>query len=159
MSVDVVSGLVPQASDLENKQYVFAYNITFTNNSNETLRVLSREYQFAEASGEMASQILPGQPEAAGVVGFTPRLRPGERFEFGSGVSFRSELGTMMGNYLIMTEPELDGEELRMHEEMEKAELMIRFVYYKGLGTPQFRLLLGPLRFDANVTCVDLARA
>ena len=40
----------------------------FTNRSDETLRVMSGEYQFAEATGGMTLQIVPGRPEAAGVV-------------------------------------------------------------------------------------------
>jgi len=158
LKLDAVSGLVhiPQGQKRQG-QYMFAYNMRFTNSSTHPLRVLGRQYDFVESSGSLASQIKPEQPEAAGVVGYTPLLAPGAIFEFGSGVMLNSPKGLVTGRFLVMEEPEhLTDEEAHMHGKMEEAELMLRFVYFKGLGTQQFYLPLPTLQFDAEVPCVKL---
>jgi len=149
LRVDAVSGFLSQQSG----KHVFTYTLRFTNTGSKPVRVLSRQYEFREGSGALASQIRSQQPEAAGVVGFTPLVQPGEFFEFGSGVPLNSKRGSANGSFLAMVEPDLTGEDLELHKKMEKAELMLRFVYYKGLGTEQFRLPLGLLRFEATVPC------
>jgi len=159
LCVDTVSGFARSASQAESGQFVFAYNMRFTNTGSRNVRVLARQYDFRDASGELASRIEHQQPEAAGVVGFTPLLKPGECFEFGSGVVLRTPRGSVVGRFLSMVEPDLSGEDARMHEEMEKAELMLRFVYFRGLETKQFHVPLGQLRFDADVRCVSLIPA
>merc|ERR1712151_306341 len=118
---------------------------------------MGRQYDFLEASGDLASRIKPEQPEAAGVVGFTPLLEPGSAFEFGSGCVLRSSRGSASGRFLVMVEPELQDKDAEMHAQMEQAELMLRLVYFKGLGTPQFHLPLDQLNFDAGVKCVSLS--
>lgn len=159
LCVEAVSGYVQAASDMEKGQYVFTYNMRFRNTGSRHLRVLSRQYDFREGSGALASQIKPTQPEAAGVVGFTPLVEPGSSFEFGSGVVLRSPRGAVTGRFLVMEEPEdLKPEDARMHKNMLEAELMLRYVYLKGLGTKQFHLPLGQLRFDAEVPCVGHQR-
>jgi len=159
LCVEAVSGYVQAASDMDKGRYVFTYNMCFRNTGSRRLRVLSRQYDFREGSGELASQIKPTQPEAAGVVGFTPLVEPGQSFEFGSGVVLRSPRGSVTGRFLVMEEPdELKPEDVQMHKTMLEAELMLRFVYLKGLGTKQFDLLLGQLRFDADVPCVGHQR-
>lgn len=158
LRLDAVSGHVAQSEPSKSSQHVFAYNMRFTNTGNQRLRVLARQYDFIEASGELTSQVRPEMPEAAGVVGFTPLLEPGTSFEFGSGVALKSAKGVLSGRFLVAVEPAgLEGEDARLHESMEEAELMLRLVYYKGLGTEQFYLPLPPLGFDASVSCAALA--
>lgn len=156
LQVSAVAGFVKSASELERGQYVFAYNMRFTNLGSRRLRLLSRCYDFREGSGALASQIKPEQPEAAGVVGFTPLLEPGASFEFGSGVALKSPHGLLTGRFLLMEEPELKGSDKEVHAEMEKAELMLRLVYFKGLETTQFHAQLGELRFDADIPCFSV---
>mmetsp|Transcript_110409 Transcript_110409/g.235816 ORF Transcript_110409/g.235816 Transcript_110409/m.235816 type:complete len:307 (+) Transcript_110409:16-936(+) len=156
LRVEAVSGFVREASDVAKNNYVFAYNMRFTNIGSRRLRVLGRQYDFRDGEGALSSQIKPEQPEAAGVVGFTPFLEPGAAFEFGSGVVLRTPRGLVTGRFLVMEEPELSDEDAKMHSKMEQAELMLRFVYLKGLGTEKFHLPVGQLRFDANVPCVAL---
>jgi len=159
LRIEAVSGFVQGASDPDKGQYVFAYNMRFTNIGKRPLRVLARQYDFRETSGALASQIKQDQPEAAGVVGFTPLLECGASFEFGSGVVLRSPRGLVTGRFLVMSEPQdLSSDDAHMHEKMQEAELMLRFVYYKGLGTEQFHVPLGQLRFDADVACASLRR-
>eukprot|EP00928_Gymnodinium_smaydae_P038588 TRINITY_DN26593_c0_g2_i1.p1 TRINITY_DN26593_c0_g2~~TRINITY_DN26593_c0_g2_i1.p1 ORF type:complete len:318 (-),score=67.78 TRINITY_DN26593_c0_g2_i1:54-980(-) len=154
LRIDAVCGFLMKDRD----QHVFAYNMRFTNNSDRPLRVLSRQYDFRESSGSVSTQIKDDQIEAAGVVGFTPLLRPGAAFEFGSGTMLKSSRGLLVGRFLVMEEPKMAAEDMAMHESMEEAELMLRLVYYKGLGTKQFHLPLGQLHFDAEVPSLRIGR-
>lgn len=152
LRLDAVTGLV-QKNDAS-RQRVFAYNMRFTNVGQQRIRVLSRQYDFQEEGGDMSSQISPDQPEAAGIVGYTPLIEPGEAFEFGSGCALKSARGTMAGRFLVMVEPEFGGADAKFHSQMEEAELMMRLVYYKGIGTEQFALPIEQLQFDEIVKCV-----
>merc|ERR1712232_1469735 len=120
------------------------------------LRILGRQYDFRDGSDALASQIKQRQPEAAGVVGFTPLLESGSSFEFGSGTVLRTAEGLVTGKFLVMVEPELGDEDKQLHDAMENAELMLRFVYFKGLETEQFHLPIGPLRFDKEIQAMSI---
>lgn len=154
LRIEAVSGFV----GLSQGSHVFTYNMRFTNTGSQRLRVLGRQYDFREDSGDLTTQIKMETPEAAGVVGFTPLLEPGASFEFGSGVQLKTRLGCVTGRFLVVEEPDLEGKEARTHAQMEKAELMLRFVYFKGLGTRQFYLPLGTLRFNSEVPCAQPGR-
>merc|ERR1712129_164392 len=93
------------------------------------------------------------QPEAAGVVGFTPLLEPGASFIFGSGAALKSPRGYLVGNFLAMVEPELAPEDAKIHKMMEKSELFIRFQYLKGLEAEKFHVPLPKLSFDMDIPC------
>lgn len=156
LRIEAVSGFVASHSNPTSGQFVFAYNMRFTNVGQRPLRVLAREYNFMEESGEPSSQIKLEQTEASGIVGFTPLLQPGRGFEFGSGCVLQGPRGSVTGKFLVMVEPELDGTEAKIHEAMEGAELMLRRVYYESLGTEQFCVPLQKLQFNRNVHCVSL---
>eukprot|EP00929_Paragymnodinium_shiwhaense_P055330 TRINITY_DN27726_c1_g1_i4.p1 TRINITY_DN27726_c1_g1~~TRINITY_DN27726_c1_g1_i4.p1 ORF type:complete len:283 (-),score=51.54 TRINITY_DN27726_c1_g1_i4:75-923(-) len=140
----------------QRSEYIFSYNMRFTNHSQKRYRVLSRQYDFVEEDGRLAAQVKPKQMEAAGVVGYTPLLEPGACFEFGSGTVMKSPRGSVSGQFLVMEEPDLTGGDAEVHASMEKADLMLRLVYYKGLGTKTFYLPLSDLQFDAAVTVLSL---
>jgi ApaG protein len=156
--VEAVSGFVQSKSNTEANKYVFAYNMSFTNVGKQRLRILSRQYEFRNAGGEVTKQISPDQPEAAGLVGygrFTPMLEPGQRFDFGSATMLRSPQGTLTGGFVVAVEPQgLTDEDADLYEKMVDQELMLRYAYLKGLGTKQFHVSLGQLNFDASVPCV-----
>lgn len=160
LRIDAVSGYLQNASQPAQGQFVFAYNFRFVNDGDRSLRILARQYDFRDASGGLSTQIKQDQLEAAGVVGFTPVLQPGEGFEFGSGVVLKTPRGMLTGKFLVMEEPAFEegSEEHKIHESMANAELMLRLVYFKGLNTDQFYAPLSQLRFDANVACVSMAR-
>jgi ApaG protein len=153
--VDAVSGFVETKSDEQASKYVFTYNVSFTNTGTQRLRILGRQYEFRNAGGAITKQISPEQPEAAGLIGLTPILEPGDKFGFGSGTVLRSPQGSLTGGFLVAVEPEgLSGEDAQLHAKMEDQELMLRLAYFKGLGTEMFHLPLGQLNFDASVPCV-----
>lgn len=159
LRVDGVSGVVENNSNAVEGQHLFAYNMRFTNTSQHRLRILSRQYDFYEESGQVVKQIEATQPEAAGVVGVTPCLGPGEVFDFGSGTMLHSPRGFLTGSFLVMHEPVffVPGTDVELHKQMEEAELVLRVEYMRSLDTKVFRLPLGMLHFNADTPCISCA--
>lgn len=84
---------VPDQSDEENDQFVFAYNIKITNVGSVAAKLISRHWIITDADGKV--QEIRG----VGVVGEQPELKPGESFEYTSGSSLETSVGTMRGTY------------------------------------------------------------
>lgn len=82
-------------SNLSESVYVFAYTITITNNSSETVQLLERHWVI-ESAGEQVGEVT-GQ----GVVGVQPVLEPGEAFEYTSSTVIRDPIGSMEGSYVF----------------------------------------------------------
>ncbi|HWP81189.1 MAG TPA: Co2+/Mg2+ efflux protein ApaG [Bacteroidota bacterium] len=80
-------------SDPQSHRYVFGYHITITNEGTEPARLLSRHWIIIDADGKQEDVKGPG------VVGKTPRLEPGESFEYDSFCPLQTEWGTMEGTY------------------------------------------------------------
>ncbi len=74
-------------------QYLFAYQITITNNSPVLVQLLSRHWDIKD-SLEDARTV-----DGAGVVGEQPLLLPGETYQYVSGCPLDSEIGAMEGWY------------------------------------------------------------
>ena len=85
-------------SDPAKNQYVFAYTITVTNTGNVTAQLISRHWVITD--GEHRTQEVKG----LGVIGQQPVLKPGERFEYTSGASLPTPVGTMRGSYQMLAE-------------------------------------------------------
>ncbi len=84
---------VPDQSDEENDQFVFAYTIKITNVGSVAAKLISRHWIITDADGKV--QEIRG----VGVVGEQPELKPGESFEYTSGSSLETSVGTMRGTY------------------------------------------------------------
>jgi ApaG protein len=84
---------LPEQSDPARDQYVFGYTITITNSGNVTAQLISRHWLITD--GEHRVQEVKG----LGVVGKQPTLKPGESFEYTSGASIPTPVGTMHGTY------------------------------------------------------------
>ncbi len=89
---------IPEQSDVEAERYVFAYHITIRNTGRVSAQLMSRHWIITDAEG--AVQEVKG----AGVVGQQPVLQPGEQFEYTSGCTIASPVGTMKGSYQMVTE-------------------------------------------------------
>ena len=85
-------------SDPAKNQFVFAYTITITNTGNVTAQLISRHWLITD--GEHRVQEVKG----LGVVGQQPVLKPGESFEYTSGASLPTAVGTMRGSYQMVAE-------------------------------------------------------
>ena len=100
VEIKAVSRFLPDQSDLPENRYVFAYHITITNRSEQTVKLLTRHWIITDAEDKV--QEVRGE----GVIGQQPVLRPGESFEYTSGCVLETPVGTMHGRYQMLAEDE-----------------------------------------------------
>ena len=93
IEVSVVSDYLAQQSIEAEQQFVFSYTVTVTNNSDETVQLLSRYWLITDANGE--SNTVSGE----GVIGQQPFIKAGQNFTYTSGCVLKSPLGNMQGHY------------------------------------------------------------
>jgi ApaG protein len=91
--VQVRSQYLEEQSQPAMQRFVFAYEITITNNGTEVVQLHSRHWIITDALGEVQEVRGPG------VVGEQPILSPGESFRYTSGAVLRTARGTMRGTY------------------------------------------------------------
>ncbi|PWB56538.1 MAG: Co2+/Mg2+ efflux protein ApaG [Nitrosomonadales bacterium] len=89
---------LPDQSDEKGERYVFAYTMTITNTGTVPAQLISRHWIITDA----ASQVQ--EVRGLGVVGEQPLLRPDESFEYTSGISLATPVGTMRGSYQMVAE-------------------------------------------------------
>jgi ApaG protein len=93
IEVVVKPRFVADRSSPENNYFFWAYTISITNNSDETVQLKTRHWRITDANGRR--QDVRG----AGVVGEEPVLKAGEQFEYTSGVPLQTPSGFMVGTY------------------------------------------------------------
>ena len=98
IAVSTVTQYIADQSDEPAERYVFAYTITIRNVGNGTAQLISRHWIITDARG------LVQEVRGLGVVGAQPVLRPGESFEYTSGTSIATQVGTMRGTYQMVGE-------------------------------------------------------
>lgn len=96
--VEVETRYVEDQSEPEADRYVFAYTITISNTGDEPARLLNRHWVITDANGKV--QEVRGE----GVVGEQPHIQPGEYFQYTSGAVIETPVGTMEGEYEMMTD-------------------------------------------------------
>ena len=84
---------IPEQSDPDNGQWLFAYHITIRNTGEQTVQLLSRHWVITNGEGRVEEVRGPG------VVGYQPILKPGEEFEYTSGCPLTTPVGTMHGQF------------------------------------------------------------
>ena len=84
---------VPEQSEPDANQYVFAYHITIRNQGEDAVQLLSRHWVITDGEGHVEEVRGPG------VVGYQPLLAPGEEFQYTSGCPLRTPVGTMHGEF------------------------------------------------------------
>ena len=102
LRVEVQPQYLPEQSAPAQGLYTFAYSITIINSGDVPAQLISRHWIITD--GEHRVQEVRG----AGVIGQQPRLAPGESFEYTSGASLTTPVGTMRGSYQMVAE---DGRE------------------------------------------------
>ena len=98
IEVTAVSRFIEEQSDLETDRYVFAYHITIRNVGRITAQLVSRHWIIADAEGTVQ------EIQGAGVIGQQPVLQPGQSFEYTSGCTIATPVGTMKGSYQMVAE-------------------------------------------------------
>ena len=98
VTVTAATRYLEDQSDEAAGRYVFAYTITLRNAGRISARLISRHWIITDAQG------LVQEVRGLGVVGSQPMLRPGESFEYTSGASIATPVGTMRGSYQMVAE-------------------------------------------------------
>ena len=98
IEVTVEPNFMPGRSSAAEGQYFWSYTIVITNSGEETVQLRTRHWIITDASGRR--QEVRGE----GVVGEQPKLAPGERFQYTSGVPLPTESGFMTGRYQMVTD-------------------------------------------------------
>ena len=97
IEVKVVPRFLPDRSSPENGYFFWAYTITLTNLGRETVQLKTRHWRITDAQGRLQ------EVRGAGVVGEEPMLKPGQNFEYTSGVPLPTSSGFMAGSYGMVT--------------------------------------------------------
>jgi ApaG protein len=97
-TIDVSAAMqyLAEQSDEAAGRYVFAYTITLRNTGSVAAQLVSRHWIITDAQG------LVQEVRGLGVVGAQPLLEPGESFEYTSGASIATAVGTMKGSYQMV---------------------------------------------------------
>jgi ApaG protein len=98
ITVAVKTAYLADQSDPSRNRYVFAYTITIANTGAVAAQLISRHWIITDAEHHVQ------EVKGAGVVGQQPLLRPGESFEYTSGTSLATAVGTMRGSYGMKAE-------------------------------------------------------
>jgi ApaG protein len=96
ITVSTRTRYVPEQSDVNESRYVFAYTITIKNTGAVPAQLISRHWIITDA-GHKTQEV-----RGLGVVGEQPLLEPGESFEYTSGTSIATPVGTMRGTYQMV---------------------------------------------------------
>ena len=97
IEVTATPRFLPERSSPENGYFFWAYTITLTNLGGETVQLKTRHWRITDAQGRLQ------EVRGAGVVGEEPVLKPGENFEYTSGVPLPTPSGFMTGTYGMVT--------------------------------------------------------
>jgi ApaG protein len=103
--VDATAVFSPDDSDPGERNHVFRYTITITNEGNAPAQLISRHWIIIDANGQREEVKGPG------VVGETPRLQPGQNFRYQSFCRLKTKWGTMEGTYQMKRD---DGQEFNV---------------------------------------------
>lgn len=90
-----------EQSDPDDGRYVWAYRVVIVNQSDITVRLLTRYWHITDENGVIDEVSGPG------VVGEQPVLEPGDSYEYTSGCPLETPSGVMHGRYSMEGE---DGE-------------------------------------------------
>ena len=96
IEVSAATQYLAEQSDESAGRYVFAYTITIRNRGSLPAQLISRHWIITDAQG------LVQEVRGLGVIGAQPLLQPGERFEYTSGASIATPVGTMRGSYQMV---------------------------------------------------------
>ncbi len=95
--VHVTSQYSAEHSQPLQKQWFFLYTVEISNESQDTVQLISRHWVITDADSQIEEVRGPG------VVGKQPVLAPGESFEYTSGCPLTTPFGTMKGTYHMVT--------------------------------------------------------
>jgi ApaG protein len=95
VKVSVETFYQPDYSNPGLQEYMFAYRITITNESEHAVQLLRRHWYIFDSFAETK------EVEGEGVVGQQPVIEPGFSYQYISGCNLCTEIGKMYGTYLM----------------------------------------------------------
>jgi ApaG protein len=98
IEVTVTPRFLSERSSPDSSYYFWAYTINLVNRGGETVQLKTRHWRITDATGKLQ------EVKGAGVVGEQPVLRPGDSYEYTSGVPLPTPSGFMTGTYGMVTE-------------------------------------------------------
>jgi ApaG protein len=98
IQVEAQAFFLPEQSDEDQDRYVFAYKIRIINQGSLPAQLISRHWIITDSDSKVQ------EVRGLGVIGEQPRLAPGENFEYSSGASIATPVGTMRGSYQMVAE-------------------------------------------------------
>ena len=96
ITVTARSTYVADQSDPDNNRYAFAYTITIKNTGTIAAQLVSRHWMITDANHQVQ------EVRGLGVVGKQPLIPPDQQFEYTSGTTIATPVGTMHGSYQMM---------------------------------------------------------
>lgn len=93
VEVQVKSAYYPERSNPKNNVYVFSYQVTIRNLSDQIVQLISRHWIITDALGRVEEIAGPG------VVGEQPIIQPFQEFSYVSFCPLSTSFGTMHGFY------------------------------------------------------------
>lgn len=98
IDVEAQAFYVPEQSDEEENHYVFSYLIRISNKGEQPAQLISRHWIIRDLDNNVH------EVEGEGVLGEQPVIAPGQTYEYMSGTSLESPVGTMHGTYQMRSE-------------------------------------------------------
>ncbi len=86
---------IEDRSDPSEGRYVWGYQVTISNQSDEAVQLLSRYWRITDGEGRVE------EVRGAGVVGEQPELQPGDSYQYTSGCPLPTPSGIMAGRYTM----------------------------------------------------------
>jgi ApaG protein len=97
IEVIVTPRFLPDRSSPDNGYFFWAYTIEITNRGAQPVQLKTRHWKITDAHGRLQ------EVRGVGVVGEQPVIKPGEAFEYTSGVPLPTPSGFMLGTYSMET--------------------------------------------------------
>lgn len=95
IKIEVVARVtyLAEESSLENQRFLWSYEMSIQNKSDEIVQLLNRHWRITDMTGKVEEVRGPG------VVGLQPLIKPGRNFVYTSFCQLSTPQGTMEGYY------------------------------------------------------------
>lgn len=91
--VNVFPQFNPENSNIDAGMYLYIYTVTVSNETDDTIQLLSRHWEITDGLGE--TEHIIGE----GVIGQKPIIAPNDSFTYSSSCPLKTPSGTMKGRY------------------------------------------------------------
>ncbi|HRK56751.1 MAG TPA: Co2+/Mg2+ efflux protein ApaG [Burkholderiaceae bacterium] len=98
LTVKVLAHYLPEQSNPEQDEYLFAYDVTIFNSGQVAAQLISRSWIITDGRQQVKEVHGPG------VVGVQPLIQPGETFTYSSFCPLPTPVGSMRGAYQCVTQ-------------------------------------------------------